>query len=280
MPEQNAGVQDGVRRRSDTEAASHRFAARLFGPFQISRDGDPLNDAAGLGRRSTRTLLKWFLLNPDVRVGRLELCALLWPDRRSRSNPNRLQVNLYYLRHLLEPNLAARQPSTFIRSDGKGRYWFDFADRWWTDVVEVDRLFAAGKHAEASGDTDTAITSYELLLDYYDRTFLPGDLFNEAFDASRAAHDVARRDAETRLLRLYLIRGLTHKALPIALSVLERDPYSEEASTAMAEVSLLQGNVLAARTQFAGYLKTVHRELGIDPSRTALQLWERIERAR
>lgn len=279
MPARHEGEQDGIRREPAAEAADHRFAARLFGPFQVSRDGDPLSDAAGLRRRSARTLLKWFLLNPDVRVASPELCELLWPGRSPRGDPNRLHVTLHYLRHLLEPGLAARQPSAFIRSDGKGRYWFDFAGCWWTDVAEAERLFAAARNAEANGDIEAAIGAYEVLLDYHRRTFLPENLFDQAFDSSRTAHDVACRDAESRLLRLYLIRGLAHEALPIALSILDRDPFSEEASTAIAEISLRQGNVLAARTRLADYLGTLHRELGADPSRTVLRLWERIERA-
>lgn len=277
MPERHARARNEVRDRST--AATHHFTARFFGPFQISRDGDPIDDAAELGRTSARTLLKWFLLNEGVRIESQQLSELLWPGRRSRSNPNRLHVTLHYLRHLLEPGLAARQPSTFIRSDGKGRYWFDFADCWWTDVVEVEQLFAAGKAAETHGDIEAAIASYEALLDYYERSFLPENTFDDAFDSCRSEHEVAHRYSESRLLHLYLIRGLPHKALPIALSVLERDPYSEAASTAIAEVSLLQGNVVAARSQLARYLETIRRELGVDPSRSALRLWKRIERA-
>lgn len=280
VPGQRGNAISDARSRSAAGSSTHQFAACLFGPFQISRDGDPLNDDAGLRRTSARTLLKWFLLNPDVRSESSELCELLWPGRRSRGSLNQLHVTLYYLRHLLEPALAARQPSTFIHSDGKGRYWFDFTGCWWTDVTEVERLFAAGKNAEAKSDVETAITAYRALLGYYRQTFLPENLFDEAFHSSRAAVDVAHQDVENRLLRLYLARGLSHEALPIALSILERDPFSEEASTAVAEVSLLQGNVLSARAQLASYLETVHRELGADPSRTVLQLWERIERAR
>lgn len=263
--------------RDRAVSAEHRFTARFFGPFQLSRDGDTLGNAAGLGRTSACTLLKWFLLNEGVRIDSLELGELLWPGRRSRSTPNQLHVTLHCVRHLLEPGLAPRQPSTFIHSDGKGRYWFDFAGCWWTDVVEAERLFVAGKAAETHGDLETAIASYEALLDYYERTFLPENLFDEAFDSCRTEHEVAHRYLESGLLRLYLIRGLSHKALPIALSIQERDPYSEEASTAIAEVSLLQGNVLAARSQLARYLETIHRELGADLGRDALQLWRRIE---
>lgn len=279
MPELHAGVEDWFQDGSATDAANPPFAAHLFGPFRIHRDGDALNDAAGLRRTSARTLLKWFLLNPGVRVESVELDAMLWPSRRSRTCSNRLHVTLHYLRHLLEPNLAARQPSTFIRSDGKRRYWFDFAGSWWTDVAEVERLLAAGKAAEKSGDAEAAMAAYEKLLDYYDQTFLTENLFDDAFDSSRATHDVAHREVEERLLRVYLTQGLAHKALTTAWAILDRDPFSEAASTAIAEISLLQGNVLAARTQFAGYMETVHRELGVYPSQATRQLWDRIERA-
>lgn len=280
MPGQRRAARSGVRRDGPAETAGHRFVARLFGPFQISRDGTPLKDAAGLRRSSARTLMKWFLLNPGVRAESLELCELLWPGRGSRGNLNQLHVTLHYLRHLLEPNLTARQRSTFIRSDGKGQYWFDFADCWWTDVGEVEALFVAGKKSEADGDIEAAMASYEVLLDYYRRTFLPENLFDDAFELHRTVHDATRREVESRLLRLYLIRGLPHDALPIALSILDRDPFSEEASTAIAKVNLLQGNVLSARAQLADYLETIRRELGVvDPSRAVLRLWEQIEQA-
>lgn len=272
------------RQRPNAEAATpsnferHRYEAHLFGPFQIWRDDNSLERAAALSRTSTRTLLKWFLLNPGVRIDSSDLCEILWRDPKPRNNPNRLHVTLHYLRHLLEPGLASREPSTYIRSDGKGRYWFDISDCWWTDVLEVERLFAAGKQAEANEDAESAIALYEGLLDYFDLTFLPENLFDEAFDSARTAHDVIHHTAQSRLMSLYLQRGLIHKALPCALTVLDRDPYSEQAAIAIVEVSLLQGNILAARTQLADYLDTVRREIGADPSPAVLQLWERIRR--
>ena len=278
MHELRADPHDQVPGNPTIGTAGHRYAARLCGPFRVSRDDELLNDAAAMGRTSARTLLKWFLLYPDVHVEPLDLCELLWPARIPQRQLNRLHVTLHYLRYLLEPNLAARQPSTFIRSDGKRGYRFNFADCWWTDVMEIDRLLVRARRAEACNDLDKAITLYEQVLGYYSRTFLPENLFDNTFDACRTAHDVTQRDIENRLLRLYAIGGLTHKALPIALSVLERDPYSEEASNAIAEANLLQGNVSAARTRLAAYAETVKRELGVNPSQATARLLERIER--
>lgn len=265
-----------------TEAADlggQQYAAQLFGPFQVSRDGVLLDDASGLSRKSVRTLLKWFLLNPEVRVESAMLKELLWPQAKPFNNGNRLHVTLHYVRHLLEPRLTARQPSSFICSDGAGRYWFDCAGRWQIDIVEVGKLRTAGRKAEADGEFEKAIDAYERVLEHYSRTFLPEDLFDDTFESFRAAHDVAHQDSENCLMRLYLSRGLHDRALPIALSVLERDPYSEEASIAAAEIRLLQGNVLAARAQLRAHLETVGHGLNADPSPAVLRLWERIERA-
>lgn len=279
MPERRSDTLAGQRRSSTTDAPVSRYEACLFGPFQILRNGDPVTDPA-LRRASARTLLKWFLLNPGVRVRSAELCRLLWPGSGAAHRHNKLHVTLHHLRHLLEPQLAARQPSTFIHSDGAGQYWFDFSGLWSTDVLDVDRLFAAAKAAEAKGNTQSAITCYERLLDYYSRTFLPENLFDEIFDSLRAVHDVAHHRVQSQLLRLYLTRGLHHKAISCALSILDQEPYSEEAATAIAEVNLSQGNVLSARNQLAGYLQTVHRELEVSPSPAIVQLWERVRRSR
>lgn len=263
----------------DSQDTQREFEASLFGPFRVMRRGEPVEAAAGLARTSARTLLKWFLLNPGTRVNSVALHELIWPARRSQTNLNRLHVTLHYLRHQLEPHLAARQPSSFIHSDGEGRYWFDFAGRWQTDVGEVAQRFAAGKQFEASNEIGSAIANYESILEYFGLTFLPENMFDEVFDSARAAQDVIRNEAENRLLGLYLRSGLGHQAIPLALSVLERDPYSESASVAIAEVSLQQGNVLAAKTHLADYVRVIRSELGVSPSGATLNLLERIRRA-
>ncbi|RJQ75648.1 helix-turn-helix domain-containing protein [Pseudonocardiaceae bacterium YIM PH 21723] len=274
MPARHLETQAGERRAvSRTEEARVRYETYLFGPFKVVRDGIPLTHSASR-RASARTLLKWFLLNPGVRIGSAALCRLLWPDHRLTDKPNKLHVTLHHLRHALEPELAARQPSTFIRSTKDGMYWFNFSQCWWIDVVDVERLFTEGTIAESNGNVHAAISAYENLLDYYEKIFLPEDLFDEVFDSFRTVHEVRQRTVQHRLLRLYMQGGMTHKVLPFALSILECDPYSEEASAAIVEVNLRQGNVLAAQLQFADHLRLVQRDLGANSGWVASELWE------
>ena len=105
VPEQQLDSTDFVGSLRTADPSGHQYSAQLFGPFQISRGGIRLDEASGLSRKSVRTLLKWFLLNPEVRVESATLKELLWPESQPCSNTNRLHVTLHYLRHLLEPRL-------------------------------------------------------------------------------------------------------------------------------------------------------------------------------
>jgi len=256
-------------------ATAPHYEALFFGTFQVRRDGSRLS-AAALNRASARTLLKWFVLQPGTRFEAHELCEILWPGQKPKDTLNRLHMAVHHLRHLLEPELAARQPSLFIRPTANGQYSFDFAGRWRTDVLEAERLLGGGKAAETEGDDAAAIAAYEGVLGYHERTFLAEDLYSEAFDPLRAEYEVSHDTVQSKLLHLYLASGITYKALTCALSMQERNPYSEEAATTLAEISLRLGNPLSARLQLQSYLETVQRELGVAPGTGALRLYERI----
>jgi DNA-binding SARP family transcriptional activator len=252
-----------------------KYQAWFFGPYRVLLDGRPLADPTWR-RASVRTLLKWFLLNPGEPFKAAELCELLWPGQNQESSSNKMHVTLHYLRRLLEPGLPSRQASTFIRSDQRGHYWFDLSDCWWTDVLEVEWLSNAAGAAQERGDDRAAITLYTRLLDHYERTFLLEDIYDDAFASFRSAHEFRNDEVLHRLLRLNLDAGLGHEALSYALTILDRDPYSEDAVKAIAEIYLRQGNITAAIMRLDEFLRTVERDLGIMPSRDLINLRETI----
>ncbi|PZT71073.1 hypothetical protein DN402_01680 [Streptomyces sp. SW4] len=160
------------------------------------------------GRASARTLLKWFLLNPGQEFRDVELAEVLWPGCPG-NRANRLHVTQHSLRRVLEPELASRQPSRFLRSDPHGHYWFDPGDRWWTDADEVAMLSKRACAARRAGDTRTAIAAYEGLLAHYDRGFLPEEVYQDAFAPFRAAHERGHEETLLQLLRLHRRRATT-----------------------------------------------------------------------
>jgi DNA-binding SARP family transcriptional activator len=269
-----------VHRVDDAEpggAIGSRYEARLFGPFRVLRDGVPIGGSAGLGRASARTLLKWFLLTPGTSMTRVELARLLWPDLDLEVGQRRVYSTLHYLRRFLEPELSARQPSSFIRSDD-GRYRFDPAGRWFSDVASIGQLLAEARSARRGGDTEGAIRALEGVVDCYRQTFLPEDVYDDRFADARASFDVANEDAQSLLLELYLAGGLDDKALGCGLALLERDPYSEVAVTAIAQVYLRQGNPAAASQQLDLFRRHLSRDLGTQPGPQVCRLERHLPR--
>jgi DNA-binding SARP family transcriptional activator len=253
------------------------YEAQLFGLFRVLRDGVALADTTR--RASARTLLKWFLLNPGQKFRDTELSEVLWPGCKS-DRANRLHVTQHALRRILEPELPSRRPSTFIHSDTNGRYWFDPSNSWSTDLEEVERLSKSARAAKESGNMTAAIASYERLLGYYSRGFLPEDVYVDAFAPFRTAHDVGHAEALCRLLRLYRETGQLCEALICAMGILERDPYSEEAVTSVVEVHVEQGSVTGAISELERFTRTLEEDLGTEPSRELRALWGRVRHAR
>lgn len=253
-----------------------RYQVTLFGPFRVLRNGIPLDEATW-GRASAKSLLKWFILKPGCAFSASELSAVLWPGRDHASCANKLHVTLHALRRALEPDLPPRRLSTYICA-GRGHYWFDLTNDWWSDIAETGRLRQAAASASVRGDTTAAISFYERLLDYYDLGFLPEDIYDDVFAHPRAKHEHEHDDVLHSLLDLYRLTGRQFEALTCALAILDRVPYSHAAVLAAAEIHLQQGDVTAAQSQLDRFIDAVTRDLGVDPDPEVRALHELVHR--
>lgn len=267
-------------RRSDNPANGPvgRFQAWFFGPFRVLRDGTEIADPAWGRRTSTRTLLKWFLLNPGQSFSTAELCEVLWSGSGGTKKVNDLHVTLHGLRRVLEPGLSGRSPSRFIHTDS-GRYRFDPADRWWTDVEETRRLWTSALGSRDSGAHAAAIASLDRLLDYYSQGFLPEEFYADAFAGFRDIQEQGHDEALRVLLGLYRDTGRRFEVLTCAQRILDRNPYSEFAVTALVEVHLEQGNPATAIAELNRFARIQEDDLGVRPSPHLLCLRDRVRRS-
>lgn len=255
----------------------NHFQAWLFGPFRVRRNGAELVDR-GWSRKSARTLLKWFLLNPGRPFTTGELCEVLWTGRAGSDSIKKLHVTLHYLRHILEPDLPRGHDSTFIRTDDSGRYWFDPADSWWTDLGATEWLWSSANARRERADHPGAITILQRLLDYYGQGFLPEELYEDSFAPFRDAQDRKHDETLHALLGLYEATGRRYEALTCAQQILDRDPYSECAMTSLVEAQLEQGNRATAISELDRFVRRLEDDLGIRPSRRILDLRDRMSR--
>lgn len=255
------------------------FQAWLFGPFRVTRDSVEIADPTW-SRKSARTLLKWFLLSPGRPFRGDELRAVLWAGRPRSDTAKHLHVTLHHLRHVLEPESPRRSLSRFIRTDATGRYWFDPLDRWWTDAGEMESLWKSAHASRERGDGDAAIAALQQLLDYYGQGFLPEELYEDAFAPFRDAYDREHDEALHALLKLYGAMDRRYEVLACAQQILDRDPYSEHAATALIEVYLAQGSPATAISELDRFVRLLHDDLGMRPSPDLVALRERLCRSR
>ncbi len=264
----------GARSENQTFVPQEPFRAWLFGPFRVVRGSTEIADQAWT-RKSARTLLKWFLLNPGRPFTVYELCDVLWPNGNAKSAAKNLHVTLHYLRRVLDPDSPRRSPSRFVRTDETGRYWFD-ENLWWTDIGEVDWLWRSVQASAERDDHDAAIATLLQLVDHYGRGFLPEELYEDAFTHFRDLHDRKHDEALHALLKLYSDLGRRYEVLAFAQRILDRDPYSECAVTALVEVHLAQGNLAAAMSELDRFVHTLKDDLGTQPSPRVVALRRRL----
>src|SRR5690242_8722267 len=110
------------------ESTAH-YKAHFFGPFRVLRDSQPVGEPVWR-RNKAKTLLKWFLLNSDRMFSADQLIASFWPTLNKTSAERNFHVTIYYLRHLLEPELSPRRESTYIRRTRDNLYGFESNGDW------------------------------------------------------------------------------------------------------------------------------------------------------
>lgn len=264
----------GTRPQNQTLEPQQPFRAWLFGPFKVVCGGTEIADQAW-NRKSARTLLKWFLLNPGRSFSGPELCDVLWPNGTAKSTAKNLHVTLHYLRRVLDPDSPSRSPSRFVRTDESGRYQFDDHD-WWTDVGEVDWLWRSLQTSAERDDHIAAIATLLQLVGHYSRGFLPEELYEDAFAHFRDLHERKYDEALHALLKLYGDLGRRYEVLAFAQRILDRDPYSECAVTALVEIHLAQGNLAAAMSELDRFVLTLKDDLGTRPGPRVLALRRRL----
>jgi DNA-binding SARP family transcriptional activator len=256
-----------------------QYRASFFGPFRVTRNEQPLGEPTWR-RNKARTLLKWFLLNPQDLFSVEQLSKLFWPDIAEKVAVSNLHVTLHYLRHVLEPELAPGSPSTFVRRNRHNYYHFDLRDNWWTDVFEVQRLSASAKEAELRGELVRALALYDQLISYYRLEFLPEDIYEDIFSPYRRQHEYAYTQLLEHLLQLYTQTERFDEAISYALLLLAVDPYNENAVKAMVKFHLQQGNAIGAIRQLDDFQRDLKQELGIEPGKEMLTLRNNILKVR
>lgn len=239
------------------------FRARLFGPFQLFYANKPV-DGSLWRRNKIRALLKWFLLHPDKPFSADQLVEIFWPDTPPEVAHRNLRVTIHYLRYLLEPQIERGQQSRFVLRLTNNFYLFRSDASWWVDVWEMRQQLESAKGMERLGNSARAAILYEKINKYFERGFLPEDIYEGYVHPIRRYYERLHFQVLNRLITINMKKGNFDEALEYAYQLLTLDSYSEIAMRKIIAIYHLQGNHITAIKEFRNFCALFQVELGIE----------------
>jgi predicted ATPase/DNA-binding SARP family transcriptional activator len=216
---------------------------RLFGPFEVLVNGDPL---ARLRTRKGQWLLALLTLRAGCDLDRAWLAGTLWPDSPEPRAFNNLRVALADLRRALGPEAnRLRSPAArSLRLDLTGME---------ADVVAFDRAINSG----AMPSLERAVTLYR------------GPLLEGCAEEWVFAERQSREQAYLRALETLAEQALASGNLMAAEGYLRRaiavDPLRESAQRALMQALAAGSNYASALLAYRELRLRLHRELNAAP---------------
>ncbi|MFE5914974.1 ATP-binding protein [Streptomyces wedmorensis] len=232
-----------------------RLSLYLLGGFTAVRDDGV--DIPRKWRRSTaQTLVKLLAVAPGLRRHREEVMDLLWPDASMEAAVRNLRVTLHAARHALEPELAPRVPSSYVRTEGD--LLFLAPERV---TVDVDDLEERARAALASGDANALSAALEAL----EPELLPEDRFADWAVERRRPIEVLKDQLVPALARRLVTDGRVDTAIGVLREAVDRTPADESLNLMLARIWYDLGRPRQAIRQYHACREALVDELGVRP---------------
>jgi ATP/maltotriose-dependent transcriptional regulator MalT len=246
---------------------------RLFGRFEISRDGRLVEDAEWTTRK-VRSLVKLLLLNRPGGLHDEQLVEWLWPDHDAARGASSLKTAVKLARRALEPWLEGGA-SHFIE---RASQVLSFTDAGvWIDLDEHARLVAEARGALAAGRIDEAITRLERAVALYRGDLLdPEDRYETWAEAPRAHWRQSHLEALVELSHLRASLGDYERAATVMRGVVALDPLRETAYRDLMRYALLRGRRDEALATYRECSRALEHGLGVAPEPATRQLLDEV----
>jgi DNA-binding SARP family transcriptional activator/RecA/RadA recombinase len=232
---------------------------RLFGPFEVLRDGQPLT-VGEWRNQQTRTILKVLLARRGRVVTADQLLELLWPDADPPAARRRLHVRVSQLRRILSPD----EPAAYLLTVEEG-YTFDPQANCWLDTVEFEARVRQGRGCQEDGDLAQAIDAYESARALYRGDFLEEDLYQDWTFVEREWWRERFLSVLTELAECYACRGHYRRAITRCRQVLVADPCRESVYVRLMLYHYYAGEQDRALRVYERCRRVLADELGVEP---------------
>jgi predicted ATPase/DNA-binding SARP family transcriptional activator len=253
-----------------------RLSLSLLGLFQVTLDEKPVTNFES---NKVRALLAYLAVEADRAHRREALAELLWPGRGERSALANLRYALYDLRNDIGDR-EADPPFLWIT---RRTLQFNRESDYTLDVEVFEERISDSAIQRFS---ESAIRSLQLAVSLYRGSFLEGFSVGDspAFEEWTLfkREQIGRRmlSALYRLAAVYEQRGEYEQAQHCVRRQLELEPWQEEAHRQLMRLLTLSGQRSAALAQYETCRRLLAEELGVEPARETIALYESIRDGR
>ena len=252
---------------------TQRLRIRLFGAFEVERDGDVLPESAWHTQQA-KQVLKILILARGRAVPSDRLMEWLWPGANPAATSTTLRSTVHALRRALEPDRAPRVPSRYIVTRSPG-YAFQPDAHTWVDVYAFEDLLEQAARTRHAGQKRRLLVQ---ALDLYRGDLLEEDLYADWALLDRERLREQYLDALLELAELYAQAGEIDRAIVACRRALARDEYREPVYRALMRYQVLAGDVAAALSTYERCRTMLQEEFGAEPAPQTQALYQAILR--
>ena len=244
---------------------------RVLGPLEVLRGGAPIRITA----RKQRLVLAALLLRRDEPLSSDTLIDALWGSRPPASAAKTIQVYIWQLRDLLDPDRDARG-SNLLAKDSTG--YRIAVERSAIDLHRFERAWEDGRALANNGDPRTAVTVLRAALATWRGDPL-GELAYEPFFAADLARMAEMRlSAQEDLIDAELASGEGAALVPELEHLARLHPLRERLTVQFMIALYRSGRQAAALDVYQHTRSRLADELGIDPSPALETVWRQVLR--
>ncbi len=250
-----------------------KLVIRMFGTFQVERDGVVLPETAWHTQQA-KQVLKILLLARGRPVASDRLIEWLWPGANPTTTSTTLRSTVHALRRALEPDRAPRVPSRYVVTRSPG-YAFVADEDTWVDLYVFEELLAQAERTRHPGHKRRLLNQ---ALNLYRGDLLEEDLYADWAIVERERVRERYLDALLDLAELHAASGELDRAIAACRRALARDEYREPVYRALMRYQVLAGDVAAALNTYERCRTMLQEEFGAEPAPQTRALYEAILR--
>lgn len=260
-----SGADASAARHSGSDAL-RSLRIRLLGGFRVERVGTG-QAVSDWPRRSAKTLIKLLAVQPGHALHREQVIDVLWPKVDAESALNSLAKALHAARRALEPKLARRQDSAYLRlTDGM------LVLNTHRVAVDTDEFEQLAEEALRRRE----IAAYEAAFAAYGGELLPEDRYESWCSERRTALAELHIRLLLGMAETLERHGSYREAADRLRQVLQQDPTRETAHRQLMLLYQWMGAPDQAVRQFHSCEAILREELDLKPQPETISLCDQI----